>query len=107
MGTGLYRSALAKQRASQEARLEQLRLELNRAHESELKQTIASLKTEYLQQSEEKESQLKQDYQHQLAEAIAAREEAEKALSDRAEEAEPTLPHPEEEGDGESEALKA
>ncbi|MBP0016143.1 MAG: HEAT repeat domain-containing protein [Cyanobacteria bacterium SBLK] len=65
VGTGLYNSALNKQRRNEGVRLEKLRQELNQAHESELQQTITTLKTEYTQQFEEKEAKLKQEYQQQ------------------------------------------
>ncbi|MEA5468119.1 HEAT repeat domain-containing protein [Spirulina sp. 06S082] len=82
VGTGVRRTALEKQSRGEEIRLEKLRQELNNVHELQLQQTIQSLKTDYLQQSEAKEIELKQNYQRQLAEAIAAQQqEAQQAIA--------------------------
>lgn len=118
VGTGLYRTALEKQRHNEGVRLEKLHQELSQAHESELQKTIASLKTEYAQQVEAKERELKQEYQHQadereqnyqkqLAAAIAAREEAKKSLLVRSGEAEEAISQMEIKHARELEELKA
>ncbi|WP_204104508.1 MULTISPECIES: HEAT repeat domain-containing protein [Spirulina sp. CCY15215] len=92
VGTGIQRTALEKQSQGEEIRLEKLRQELNSVHELELQQTIQSLKTDYLQQSEAKEIDLKQNYQSQLAKAIAAqKQEAEQAIAAQKQEAEQAI----------------
>ncbi|MEM9540906.1 MAG: HEAT repeat domain-containing protein [Cyanobacteria bacterium P01_E01_bin.42] len=118
IGTGLYTSALKKQRRAENIALEKLRQELNQAHERELQQTIANLKTEYTQQLEEREGQLKQEaqqqaesqeqeYQGQLADAIAAREEVDRSLLLNSEEADIAIAYTEIKHAREIEELKA